>query len=200
MQAAVGDSCPVLLRSPTTGLCKLQLPTEAQDWVKKSGRGRRPRAGKKWQQLHSDVYAAAGQQYPHCEDTAFQQLLQHGGAILTARERSVLNYVVKTTDVVTVGNATVDLSQSIARTPLSRGGVPCVVPNSCLFHFGSPPRLLTPLEHFLLQGCDLHGKAAAQQYRWGELLDLAGNAFSGHSIAAALLALLVAAIWSAQAK
>lgn len=176
------------------------MPTEAQEWVKKSGRGQRPGSGTKWQQLHFDVYAEAGQQYPHCEGTAFQELVQHGGAILTARERSVLNYVAKTTDVVTVGNATVDLSQSIARTPLSWGGVPCIVPNSCLFHFGSPPRVLTPLEHFLLQGCDLRSKAAVQQYRWGELLDLAGNAFSGHSIAAALLALLVAAIWSPPAK
>ena len=190
----------------------LRSDTKAQWWLDqpKAHMGQDCK-GSQWKLLHAEVFAEAGLDFHSADmdnvpDADFHLLLKNAGKVLTPRMRSVLFYIRQKLGQSACGPTcsdaplVVDVSQSLGRVPVCTGGTPCVVPNSVLVVCGQPWRVLTPLEHFLLQGLDLRSNLAARSYSWNELNDLAGNAFSGHSFAVAVLAVLAVTVWPVPAS
>ncbi len=104
-----------------------------------------------------------------------------------------------------------DLYHSIHRVnkQVARNSVPCILPNSELYLVrgkGDSGRLLVPPEVLALMGLDLQWAASIRPklpadsvvasvaspscFSWGEIMGLAGNAFSGFAFAPVALAAL----------
>lgn len=206
-----------VLKLPLQPLGSFLMPLEnVKQWLAKlrSVRAQRSRQsnGKhiKWEEQHLDIYLQNGCPLPHRQDMemSLRQLLGDDDGLFTDREQSILYYMVAKGG---LGSEqcdiqALDLSQSLGRVPLTRAGIiPCICPHSLVFAIlprdpncregpgGHRGRPLIPLEHLLLQGIDLRASRSpdrAHHWSWKDLADLAGNAFSGHCIAAALLTLI----------
>lgn len=152
------------------------------------GHGSYPR----WKQLHKSVFEQHALPFPSSD------LPVKCSHFLTERERSVVQFLCHIHRFGTPDSDTLsaDVSQSITRVPRSSTGTPCVVPNSTIVIADLQMGLVRPLvppEHLLLQGFDARAfpnPAALHGFGWAEVNNLAGNAFSGHSVAVSLLAML----------
>jgi len=95
----------------------------------------------------------------------------------------------------------VDVSQSVLRRPWRKGGLACLAQSACIYSFEAD-RILTPLDHFALQGFPAstlrtEGRSPAQ------LRSMAGEAFFLASFGAALYAYYLndkAPWWSEQSR
>ena len=73
---------------------------------------------------------------------------------------------------------------------------PAVCPNSTQFLCGGQNRLVVPPEYFNFMGLYVHEwgiDLSPDEWSWSELVDLAGNAFDGHSLLTAALLLFIQA-------
>ena len=120
---------------------------------------------------------------------------------LTPRELDVLFFVLvaRPSPVTVRGSIVHDLFHSLGRlcgqSPFV-DRLPTVCPHSSMFVAGPVQwRPLTPPELFSAMGLDL-GQLGIQvdmaDWTWGDLVDLAGNAFDGHSFLAVFLVALAA--------
>jgi hypothetical protein len=180
-----------LCRLPRLPISALLYPNDhpiVSDWLDsfraQPGPKRYCDSRRSWETLHQNFYRANGLPWPPVHSKRLAETLNQAKLrnSLTDREAGVLAYLLEHGV-----KGVVDLSQSLGRTPQSSAGAPCVMPGGILYSM-EQQRLLVPPELLLLQGYRL--EIPPGKYGWKELADLAGNAFSGHSVGAVLLAAL----------
>lgn len=80
----------------------------------------------------------------------------------------------------------VDVSQSVLRRPWRKGGLACLAQSACIYSFEAD-RILTPLDHFALQGFPA-ATLRTEQRTQTQLRSMAGEAFFLASFGTALYA------------
>lgn len=173
-----------------------------------------------WVRLHQNLFEQDNIDMTDGDDGIFDVddwVEPDSASRLSEREKSVLQFHLTrmSHNYKNIQGLVLDLSQSIDRTPMAQHMVPCVTPGAVLLML--PPdvpctkgRLLCPPEFLRLQGIDVmrvlrplpvgppmrqsdpgrQRESGNSLWRWRDLTDLAGNAFNGNVVGAALVALL----------
>lgn len=207
-QASFQDRCRALfptLEVPCRPLKEYLLSDQklVKSWLEAYRRTNSALEG--WKDLHQQRYAEAGFCWPFpCCQSPLAHIRADVLKALTEREKDVLQFVLLKGNAEGGRVAATDLSQSLGRTPTARPNhISCILPVSDIILLELPsPRLLTPLEAMALQGMqaeclglDIHPHrpgchSGSGDWKWREIFDLAGNAFCGQCVGAAILVAL----------